>query len=102
MHDDPAYLTAVSNDFELYSGQLRALIDDLGMTGQSAELASARIDILAHTLDKTSTSLTMAADAANKARAAIVEAREAYRALPDATLSTLERAEIIGGGAVLG
>src|SRR4051794_58392 len=100
LHDDPDQLGLISNAVSSYAQSLRSMATDLGIGGDTADRAGDSFAALATAIVNTADRFDGVAKSAGTARAAILQAREDYRALPDGELSVGERLALAAGGTV--
>jgi len=83
LHDDTDQLGLISNAVSTYAQSLRSMATDLGIGGDTADVAGDSFAALATAIVNTADRFDGVASSAATARAAILQAREDYRALPD-------------------
>ncbi|MEZ0449511.1 hypothetical protein AB5970_16695, partial [Cellulomonas sp. ICMP 17802] len=100
LHDDTDQLGLIGDAVSSYAQSLRSMATDLGLGGTTADLAGDSFAQLATAIVTTADRFDGVARSAATARAAILQAREDYRALPDGELSLGERAALAAGGTI--
>src|SRR6478735_7797132 len=100
LHDDTDQLGLISNAVSTYAQSLRSMATDLGIGGDTADVAGQSFAALATAIVNTADRFDGVAASAATARAAILQAREDYRSLPDGELSGAEQAALTVGGTI--
>ena len=94
--DDVRGIAATASTLDGTARNLRDMAADLGITGSTGDAAWDAFAAMAKQLNATADEFSSASKVADTAHAAVVKAREAFRALPEGDIDGWQKAAVIG------